>query len=96
MRDLGLQGGPTKDEVISAYIQDLRKNGLSGEVNFSVLTRKPDSCKAATPEEQEVTLLGLQIKYLTNPEPRSSTCQKYVNSWQDFLPSIGGGVNIWA
>ena len=46
------------------------------------------------PEEQEVTLLGLQIKYLTNQKPRTSTYQKYVNSWQDFLTSIGGGVNI--
>ena len=48
------------------------------------------------PEEQEVTLLGLQIKYLTNQKPRTSTYQKYVNSWQDFLSSIGGGVDIRA
>ena len=48
------------------------------------------------PEEQEVTLLGLQIKYLTNQKPRTSTYQKYVNSWQDFLSSIGGGMNIRA
>ena len=48
------------------------------------------------PEEQEVTLLGLQIKNLTNQEPRSSTYQKYVNSWQDFLTSIGGGVDVRA
>ena len=48
------------------------------------------------PEEQAVTLLGLQIKYLTNQKPRTSTYQKYVNSWQDFLTSIGGGVNIRA
>ena len=48
------------------------------------------------PEEQAVTLLGLQIKYLTNQKSRTSTYQKYVNSWQDFLTSIGGGVNIRA
>ena len=48
------------------------------------------------PKEQEVTLLGLQIKYLTNQKPRTSTYQKYVNSWQDFLSSIGGGMNIRA
>ena len=48
------------------------------------------------PEEQEVMLLGLQIKYLTNQKPRTSTYQKYVNSWQDFLSSIGGGVDIRA
>ena len=48
------------------------------------------------PEEQEVTLLGLQIKNLTNQKPSSSTYQKYVNSWQDFLASIGGGVDIRA
>ena len=47
------------------------------------------------PEEQEVTLLGLQIKYLTNPKPRTSTYQKYVNSWQDFLASIGGGISTF-
>ena len=33
---------------------------------------------------------------LTNQEPRSSTYQKYVNSWQDFLTSIGGGVDVRA
>ena len=48
------------------------------------------------PEEQEVTRLGLQIKYLTNSKPRTSTYQKYVNSWQDFLSSIGGGVDVQA
>ena len=48
------------------------------------------------PEEQEVTLLGLQIKNLTNQESRSSTYQKYVNSWQNFLASIGGGVDVRA
>ncbi len=48
------------------------------------------------PEEQEVTLLGLQIKYLTNQKLRSSTYQKYVNSWQDFLTSIGSGVDVRA
>ena len=49
-----------------------------------------------TPEKQEVTLLGLQIKYLTNAKPRSSAYQKYVNNWQDFLASIGGGVDMRA
>ena len=48
------------------------------------------------PEEQEVTLLGLQIKNLTNQKPSSSTYQKYVNSWQDFLTSIGRGVDVRA
>lgn len=46
--------------------------------------------------EEETTVLGLQIKYLTNQKPGSSTYQKYVNRWQDFLSSIGGGVNIRA
>ena len=48
------------------------------------------------PEEQEVTLLGLQIKNLTNQKPSGSTYQKYVNSWQDFLTSIGSGVDVRA
>ncbi len=48
------------------------------------------------PKEQEVTLLGLQIKNLTNQKLRSSTYQKYVNSWQDFLTSIGSGVDVRA
>lgn len=49
-----------------------------------------------TPEERAPTVLGLQIQYLTQPKPRSSTYQKYVNSWQDFLASIGGGVDTRA
>ena len=48
-----------------------------------------------TPAE-EITLLGMQIKYLTNQKPGTSTYQKYVNSWQDFLASTGGGVDIRA
>ena len=46
--------------------------------------------------EEEATVLGLQIKYLTNQKPRSSAYQKYINSWQDFLTSIGGGVDVRA
>ena len=46
--------------------------------------------------EEESTVLGLQIKYLTNQKPGSSTYQKYVNRWQDFLSSIGGGVDVRA
>ena len=94
--DLGIGGGPTKDEVISAYIDTLRQKGLDGSVDWSGLTSELDSFKATTSEEQEVTLLGLQFKNLTNQEPRSSTYQKYVNSWQDFLTSIGGGVDVRA
>ena len=45
---------------------------------------------------EEAETLGLQIKYLTNQKLGSSTYQKYVNSWQDFLASIGGGVDIRA
>lgn len=46
--------------------------------------------------EEETTVLGLQIKYLTNQKPRSSAYQKYINRWQDFLASIGGGVDVRA
>lgn len=47
------------------------------------------------PEEQ-ATVLGLQIKYLTNQKAKSSACQKYVTGWQDFLASIGDGVDMRA
>ena len=47
------------------------------------------------PEEQ-ATVLGLQIKYLTNQKARNSAYQKYINSWQDFLKSIGGGMDMRA
>ncbi len=62
--DLGIQGGPTKDEVISAYIQGLRQNGLSGEVDFSVLTRELASFKATTPEELEDGLDYVASRYV--------------------------------
>ncbi len=99
MQDRVRQGSYTMkptDAELSAYIDTLRQNGLDGSVDWSGLTSELDSFKATTSEEQEVTLLGLQFKNLTNQEPRSSTYQKYVNSWQDFLTSIGGGVDVRA
>lgn len=48
------------------------------------------------PEEQGSTILGLHIQYLTPPKPRQSAYQKYVTSWQDFLASIGNGVDVRA
>lgn len=45
--------------------------------------------------EQEVSILGLRIKYLS-VKPMTSTYQKYVNRWQDFLASVGGGVDLRA
>ena len=63
--DLGIQGGgPTKEEVLSAYIQDLRQNGLSGEVDFRVLTREMNSFKATTPEELEDGLNYMASRYV--------------------------------
>nr|WP_325186346.1 hypothetical protein [uncultured Oscillibacter sp.] len=63
--DLGIQGGgPTKDEVIADYIQELRQNGLSGEVDFSVLTRELNSFKATTPEELEDGLNYMASRYV--------------------------------
>lgn len=63
--DLGIQGGgPTKEEVLSAYIQDLRQNGLSGEVDFRILTREMNSFKATTPEELEDGLNYMASRYV--------------------------------
>lgn len=63
--DLGIQGGgPTKEEVLNAYMQDLRQNGLNGEVDFSVLTRELNSFKATTPEELEDGLNYMASRYV--------------------------------
>ena len=53
------------------------------------------------PEERKPSRLDTQIHNLLiqagqTPRAQCSTYQKYVNSWQDFLTSIGGGVNIRA
>ena len=53
------------------------------------------------PEERKPSRLDTQIHNLLiqagqTPRFQCSTYQKYVNSWQDFLTSIGGGVNIRA
>ena len=63
--DLGIQdGGPTKDEVISAYIQDLRQNGLDGSVDWTGLTRELEAFKTTTPEELEDGLDYLASRYV--------------------------------
>lgn len=63
--DLGIQGsGPTKEEVLSEYIQNLRQNGLSGEVNWSGLTREFESFKTAGPEELEDALDYMASRYV--------------------------------
>ena len=49
-----------------------------------------------TPEEQGSTILGLHIQYLTPSKPRQSAYQKYVTGWQDFLKSLGGGMDMRA
>ena len=54
-----------------------------------------------TPEERTPSRLDTQINNLLiqagqPPRPQRSTYQEYVNRWQDFLTSIGGGVNIRA
>ncbi len=51
--DLGIQGGPTKDEVISAYIDTLRQNGLDGAVDWNGLAHELKSFQATSPEELE-------------------------------------------
>lgn len=54
-----------------------------------------------TPEPEETTRLGAQINRLLiesgqDLKPKCSTYQKYVNQWQDFLASIGGGMDVRA
>lgn len=49
--DLGIGTGETKEEVMSAYIQNLRQNGLSGDVNWSGLPQKLETFKTTSPEE---------------------------------------------
>lgn len=41
--DLGSDGGPTKDEVISAYIGTLRQNSLDGTGEWKGLTHEEKS-----------------------------------------------------
>lgn len=63
--DLGIQsGGPTKDEVISDYIQGLRQNGLSGDINWSGLSKEFSSFKATAPEELEDCLNYMASRYV--------------------------------
>ena len=64
--DLGIQGGgPTKEEVIADYIQGLRKDGLDGSVNWSVLTREFSGFKTTTPEELEDGLDYMASRYVS-------------------------------
>lgn len=49
--DLGIGTGETKEEVMSAYIQNLRQNGLSGNVKWSGLSQELEAFKTTSPEE---------------------------------------------
>ena len=62
--DLGLETGETKDEVMSAYIQNLRQNGLGGDVNWSGLSRELESFKTTSPEELADGLDYLASRYV--------------------------------
>lgn len=62
--DLGIDTGETKEEVMSAYIQNLRQNGLSGDVNWSGLSRELEAFKTTTPEELADGLDYLASRYV--------------------------------
>lgn len=63
--DLGIQGGgPTKEEVMADYIQNLRQNGLDGSVNWSGLSREFSGFKSTTPEELEDGLNFMASRYV--------------------------------
>ena len=62
--DLGIQGGPTKDEVISAYIDTLRQNGLDGAVDWNGLAHELKSFQATSPEELEDGLNYMASRYV--------------------------------
>ena len=62
--DLGLETGETKDEVMSAYIQNLRQNGLGGDVNWSGLSRELEAFKTTSPEELADGLDYLASRYV--------------------------------
>ena len=62
--DLGIQGGPTKDEVISAYIDTLRQNGLDGTVDWNGLAHELKSFQATSPEELEDGLNYMASRYV--------------------------------
>lgn len=62
--DLGINTGETKEEVMSAYIQNLRQNGLSGDVNWSGLSRELEAFKTTTPEELADGLDYLASRYV--------------------------------
>ena len=62
--DLGIETGETKDEVMSAYILNLRQNGLGGDVNWSGLSRELEAFKTTSPEELADGLDYLASRYV--------------------------------
>ena len=63
--DLGIQGGgPTKEEVISAYMDALRQNGLDGAVDWNGLAHEMKSFQSIAPEELEDGLDYMASRYV--------------------------------
>lgn len=73
--DLGIETGETKDEVMSAYILNLRQNGLGGDVNWSGLSRELESFKTTSPEELADGLDYLASRYVAVLDKLERDCK---------------------
>lgn len=62
--DLGIHTGETKEDVMSAYMQSLRQDGLDGTVDWSGLSRELEAFQSTTPEELEDGLDYLASRYV--------------------------------
>lgn len=63
--DMGIQdGSPTKEEVLSAYIDTLRQNGLDGAVDWNGLSHEMKSFQATSAEELEDGLNYMASRYV--------------------------------
>ncbi len=61
--DLGIDSSESKDEALSAYIQNLRQNGLDGSIDWSGLSRELEAFQTTTPEELADGLDYLASRY---------------------------------
>lgn len=73
--DLGIGTGETKEEVMSAYIQNLRQSGLGGDINWSGLSRELEAFQTTTPEELSDGLDYLASRYVAVLDKLERSCQ---------------------